>query len=201
MQVAAQPVMAPMMAAPAALPPGRPTPAEGMPSVDDGAQARRRQGGGSRSSRRWSARSTARRSPAPSPTSRSATRVAKGQILCIIEAMKIMNEIESEVTGVVTRGARAGRAAGRVRPGALPHRSEWLSVRHHAAAAAGWRAHAAPAAAFNFKAVLQQLVQRNASDLHLKVGRPPTLRLHGELVPLDQPALAPGGPQGRSPSS
>jgi acetyl-CoA carboxylase biotin carboxyl carrier protein len=30
------------------------------------------------------------------------TRVAKGQILCIIEAMKIMNEIESEVAGVVT---------------------------------------------------------------------------------------------------
>ena len=36
--------------------------------------------------------------------------------------------------------------------------------------------------AFNFKAVLQQLVQRNASDLHLKVGRPPTLRLNGELA-------------------
>jgi acetyl-CoA carboxylase biotin carboxyl carrier protein len=28
-------------------------------------------------------------------------RVAKGQVLCIIEAMKIMNEIESEVAGVV----------------------------------------------------------------------------------------------------
>jgi twitching motility protein PilT len=39
--------------------------------------------------------------------------------------------------------------------------------------------------------VLQQLVQRNASDLHLKVGRPPTLRLHGDLVPLDHPALRP----------
>jgi twitching motility protein PilT len=44
---------------------------------------------------------------------------------------------------------------------------------------------------FNFKAVLQQLVQRNASDLHLKVGRPPTLRLHGDLLPLDHPALRP----------
>lgn len=29
------------------------------------------------------------------------TRVATGQVVCIIEAMKIMNEIESEVTGVV----------------------------------------------------------------------------------------------------
>jgi acetyl-CoA carboxylase biotin carboxyl carrier protein len=28
-------------------------------------------------------------------------RVAKGQVLCIIEAMKIMNEIESEFAGVV----------------------------------------------------------------------------------------------------
>jgi twitching motility protein PilT len=50
---------------------------------------------------------------------------------------------------------------------------------------------AAPGQMFNFKAVLQQLVQRNASDLHLKVGRPPTLRLHGDLVPLDHPALRP----------
>ncbi|MEO8334246.1 MAG: PilT/PilU family type 4a pilus ATPase, partial [bacterium] len=45
--------------------------------------------------------------------------------------------------------------------------------------------------AFDFKAVLQQLVQRGASDLHLKVGRPPTLRLHGELLPLEMPALKP----------
>ncbi len=44
---------------------------------------------------------------------------------------------------------------------------------------------------FNFKAVLQQLVLRGASDLHLKVGRPPTLRLHGELTPLEMPALRP----------
>ena len=28
-------------------------------------------------------------------------RIAKGQVLCIIEAMKIMNEIESEFSGVV----------------------------------------------------------------------------------------------------
>jgi acetyl-CoA carboxylase biotin carboxyl carrier protein len=29
------------------------------------------------------------------------TRVAPGQVVCIIEAMKIMNEIESEVSGVI----------------------------------------------------------------------------------------------------
>ncbi|HEX9484107.1 MAG TPA: PilT/PilU family type 4a pilus ATPase [Gemmatimonadaceae bacterium] len=44
---------------------------------------------------------------------------------------------------------------------------------------------------FNFKAVLHQLVQRGASDLHLKVGRPPTLRLHGELTPLEMPPMRP----------
>ena len=32
---------------------------------------------------------------------RRRSRVSKGQILCIIEAMKIMNEIESEFAGVV----------------------------------------------------------------------------------------------------
>jgi acetyl-CoA carboxylase biotin carboxyl carrier protein len=30
-------------------------------------------------------------------------RVAKGQVLCIIEAMKLMNEIESDVDGVIVR--------------------------------------------------------------------------------------------------
>src|SRR5256885_7012388 len=54
----------------------------------------------------------------------------------------------------------------------------------------------APGQMFNFKAVLQQLVQRNASDLHLKVGRPPTLRLHGDLVHLDMPALKPAALKG-----
>ncbi|HVA56785.1 MAG: type IV pilus twitching motility protein PilT [Gemmatimonadaceae bacterium] len=42
---------------------------------------------------------------------------------------------------------------------------------------------------FNFKAVLEQLVRRGASDLHLKVGRPPTLRVNGDLEPLQQAPL------------
>src|SRR5919112_2571571 len=51
----------------------------------------------------------------------------------------------------------------------------------------------APTAAspFNFKGVLQQMVQQNGSDLHLKVGRPPTLRVQGELVPLQMPVMKP----------
>jgi len=51
----------------------------------------------------------------------------------------------------------------------------------------------APVAAtpLDFKAVLQQLIARDGSDLHLKVGRPPTFRVNGELEPMDHPALKP----------
>jgi twitching motility protein PilT len=44
---------------------------------------------------------------------------------------------------------------------------------------------------FDYRAVLTQMVQRNASDLHLKVGRPPALRIDGELVPLEMPPMRP----------
>jgi twitching motility protein PilT len=57
-----------------------------------------------------------------------------------------------------------------------------------AAPAPGGGAAAPP---FNFKAVLEQLIKRNASDLHLKVGRPPTLRVNGDLEPLEQAPLRP----------
>ncbi|HUQ46545.1 MAG TPA: acetyl-CoA carboxylase biotin carboxyl carrier protein [Gemmatimonadaceae bacterium] len=100
-QVAPQPVMAPMMAPQAGLPAGRPTPAEGTLAVDDAPRAPAGKAG------------TEVKSPmvgtfygAPEPGAKPyvvvGTRVSKGQILCIIEAMKIMNEIESEVSGVVT---------------------------------------------------------------------------------------------------
>ena len=47
------------------------------------------------------------------------------------------------------------------------------------------------ASTFNFKAILQEMIKQNASDLHLKVGRPPTLRVQGDLVPLGVPPLKP----------
>jgi twitching motility protein PilT len=50
---------------------------------------------------------------------------------------------------------------------------------------------APPRPTFNIKVILQQMVAANASDLHLKVGRPPTLRIDGDLSPLDFPALRP----------
>jgi acetyl-CoA carboxylase biotin carboxyl carrier protein len=44
------------------------------------------------------------RSPNPEagPFVNVGDRVSKGQVLCIIEAMKLMNEIESDVDGVIT---------------------------------------------------------------------------------------------------
>jgi twitching motility protein PilT len=54
-------------------------------------------------------------------------------------------------------------------------------------------ADAAPAnlPAFNFKAAITQMVQRNGSDLLLKVGRPATIRVNGDLVGLDTTPLKP----------
>ena len=42
-------------------------------------------------------------SPEAPPFADMGMKVKKGQVLCIIEAMKLMNEIESEVDGVVVR--------------------------------------------------------------------------------------------------
>ena len=45
------------------------------------------------------------RSPNPEAPNfvQAGDRIAKGQVLCIIEAMKLMNEIESDIDGVVTQ--------------------------------------------------------------------------------------------------
>ncbi|MEK6651734.1 MAG: acetyl-CoA carboxylase biotin carboxyl carrier protein [Nitrospirota bacterium] len=42
-------------------------------------------------------------SPEGEPFVQAGSRVKKGQVLCIIEAMKLMNEIECEAEGVVVR--------------------------------------------------------------------------------------------------
>ena len=100
-QVAAQPMLAPIAAPLAVLPAGRVTPAEGSPAVEDTKPEPKTAAG------------TEVKSPmvgtyygAPEPGAKPyvsvGSRVSKGQTLCIIEAMKIMNEIESEVSGVVT---------------------------------------------------------------------------------------------------
>ncbi len=50
----------------------------------------------------------------------------------------------------------------------------------------------APAATpFNFKQAIAEMVRRNGSDLLVKVGRSPTVRVNGELASLDFPPLRP----------
>ena len=46
-------------------------------------------------------------------------------------------------------------------------------------------------AAFDFKHAITELVKREGSDLHVKVGRPPMLRIRGELVELPTAPLKP----------
>jgi acetyl-CoA carboxylase biotin carboxyl carrier protein len=48
--------------------------------------------------------------------------VVAGETLCIIEAMKLMNEIESDAAGVVKASAGRERPAGRIRPAPVHHR-------------------------------------------------------------------------------
>ena len=100
MQVAAPAVMAPMIAPPM-LAPGHPTPAEGMQAIEPPTPAEAKAGGSEVKSPMVGTFYSAPE-PGTKPYVAVGSRVSKGQILCIIEAMKIMNEIESEVSGVVT---------------------------------------------------------------------------------------------------
>ena len=55
--------------------------------------------------------------------------VEKGQVLCIVEAMKLMNEIEADVGGDDRRDLRRERPAGRVRRAAVRDPSSSLELR------------------------------------------------------------------------
>src|ERR1700682_2111666 len=43
--------------------------------------------------------------------------------------------------------------------------------------------------AFDYKSILQHMIQQGASDVHLKVGRPPSLRVDVHMVSLEMPPL------------
>ena len=97
----APPMPIPMPVA-APLPAARATPAEGAQAVGEGETAKPEP-----KSKMLEVKSpmvgTFYKSPEPGAPAyvTAGARVSKGQILCIIEAMKIMNEIESEFSGVV----------------------------------------------------------------------------------------------------
>ncbi len=101
MQVAAQPALAPLLPAPAALGAGQPTPAAGMAAIEEEPKPAPKPAGAEVKSPMVGTYYGAPE-PGAKPYVTIGTRVSKGQTLCIIEAMKIMNEIESEVSGVVT---------------------------------------------------------------------------------------------------
>ena len=72
---------------------------------------------------RWSAPSTAAPGRARRRSSRRATRSSPGQTLCILEAMKLMNEVKAEIEGDRPEDPRRERRAGRVRPAAARARA------------------------------------------------------------------------------
>ena len=100
MQVAPPSVMAPMITPPM-ISSAHPTPAEASPVVEPPA-AQQPKGGGNDVKSPMVGTFYSAPEPGAKPYVSVGSRVSKGQILCIIEAMKIMNEIESEVAGVVT---------------------------------------------------------------------------------------------------
>jgi len=42
---------------------------------------------------------------------------------------------------------------------------------------------------FSLRRALEEMIRRRGSDLHLKVGRPPVVRVHGELIQTPLPPL------------
>ena len=89
-----------MIAAP--MPVARPTPAEGVPAVSESEAPKPAPSSLLEVKSPMVGTFYGAPEPGAKPYVSVGSRVSKGQILCIIEAMKIMNEIESEVSGVVT---------------------------------------------------------------------------------------------------
>ena len=100
MQVAPTAMMAPMMAPQAALPAGRLTPSDGMQALEE-PRAETKTVAGIEVKSPMVGTYYGAPEPGAKPYLTVGDRIGKGQIVCIIEAMKIMNEIESEFDGVV----------------------------------------------------------------------------------------------------
>ena len=98
----AVPMTAPALM-PAPLPAGRMTPADGVPATPETASQAAEPSKPKLLEVKSPMVGTFYRSPEPGAAAyvSEGSRIAKGEILCIIEAMKIMNEIESEYAGIV----------------------------------------------------------------------------------------------------
>ena len=96
-QVAA-PMQMPQMMAPMQ---GRMTPSEGMQAVQDEVPKAEPKSSGLEVKSPMVGTFYGSPEPGAKPYVSVGSRVSKGQVLCIIEAMKIMNEIESEYSGVI----------------------------------------------------------------------------------------------------
>ncbi len=98
----------PMMSMPMAMPaPAVPAPAPAAPAAVAASGAPQASGTTAGASKFKEVNSPmvgtfyASNTPGGAPLATVGTAVKSGQVLCIIEAMKIMNEIESDVTGVI----------------------------------------------------------------------------------------------------
>jgi acetyl-CoA carboxylase biotin carboxyl carrier protein len=96
------PTPVPMPAMIPAAPSGRPTPTEGTPVVEiETPKVEAPKNNLLEVKSPMVGTFYAQAEPGSKPYVTAGTRIAKRQVLCIIEAMKIMNEIESEFDGVV----------------------------------------------------------------------------------------------------
>ena len=96
------PVSVPAMMAPP--PVGRMTPAEAMPAIEaEPAKAEAAKSNLLEVKSPMVGTFYAQADPTSKPYVTAGTRISKRQVLCIIEAMKIMNEIEADKAGTVTK--------------------------------------------------------------------------------------------------
>ena len=99
-------------------------------------------------------------------SSRSAATVKEGDTLCIIEAMKLMNEIEADASGTIKQDPGRERPAGRVRPAAV--RDRLTSARR------AWPASAPAAAASrptNAEPMFEKILIANRGEIALRIQR------------------------------